>query len=386
MLLKIIYIMQILYPLRGGSPRLEVIMPTSNGLITAPVSIEDVRKTLGVTSTDLGTLCTSSQINMWSKYKPVQLTGLFASTGSNDWYKGVDGCCGINFADAQSNTYEKIIDKYTSDGSNGWHYMGRPNGTTYPYRLTDFKNYYHKAVPPLSHFTVPQKVAANGTLTCSFDYGIQEDHNLNFSDINIPLGSGITNLGEAPVGIVVYSNSQRKVVGRTGDGSFGVVNYKATGLTQGYKYTVYPFFCVSSFGQDDVDKVNTFITLPNVSPGEFTVVSQEEAAGITISVHAIYVNSSTITWTLTVTSKSSSYTFRNNAIYARFFSSGFYDSMMVGEYITTIPDFTVSVGGTVTKTGTFTNLSTDKLYRIHLSLNTGQYIKIYDVEMDSDME
>ena len=41
-----------------------------NGKITAPVSINDVRVTIGNSSHDLGTLCTSNNINKYSRYKP----------------------------------------------------------------------------------------------------------------------------------------------------------------------------------------------------------------------------------------------------------------------------------------------------------------------------
>ncbi|MGN0309532.1 MAG: hypothetical protein ACI4C3_02935 [Bacteroides sp.] len=46
-------------------------MSVSNGIISAPVSIEDVASCLGVGSYDLGTLCTSSRINKWARWKPV---------------------------------------------------------------------------------------------------------------------------------------------------------------------------------------------------------------------------------------------------------------------------------------------------------------------------
>ena len=45
----------------------------SNGKITAPVSIYDVQRALGVGSNDLKTLCDSETLNLWAKYKPVRL-------------------------------------------------------------------------------------------------------------------------------------------------------------------------------------------------------------------------------------------------------------------------------------------------------------------------
>lgn len=50
--------------------------------ITAPVSIYDVRQALGSQSTDLKTLCRSSSIKMYSKYKPTNFDGI--GWGLND--------------------------------------------------------------------------------------------------------------------------------------------------------------------------------------------------------------------------------------------------------------------------------------------------------------
>ena len=52
-------------------------MSIVNGIITAPVSIEDIKEILNESSNDIATLCKSSNINMWSKYKPVNLRKKF---------------------------------------------------------------------------------------------------------------------------------------------------------------------------------------------------------------------------------------------------------------------------------------------------------------------
>lgn len=53
-------------------------MSTSNGKITAPVTILDIAQTIGVASDDLGRLSTSNNVNKWSRYKPI------GSTTAND--------------------------------------------------------------------------------------------------------------------------------------------------------------------------------------------------------------------------------------------------------------------------------------------------------------
>ena len=52
-------------------------MPYSNGKITAPVSIYDVRRALNASANDVGRLCAHQKINMWARYKPeTAVTGL----------------------------------------------------------------------------------------------------------------------------------------------------------------------------------------------------------------------------------------------------------------------------------------------------------------------
>lgn len=50
---------------------------SDSGIISAPVSIDDVKKALGESSNDLATLCKSENINIWSKYKPISCKGEF---------------------------------------------------------------------------------------------------------------------------------------------------------------------------------------------------------------------------------------------------------------------------------------------------------------------
>ena len=58
-------------------------MSIVNGIITAPVSIEDVKKILNESSNDIATLCKNHNINMWSKYKPVNLRKKFVTDTLN---------------------------------------------------------------------------------------------------------------------------------------------------------------------------------------------------------------------------------------------------------------------------------------------------------------
>lgn len=127
-------------------------MSNANSVITAPVSIEDVKQVLGETSNDLGTLCVSKNINIFSIYKPVQQTSKFKSSAQQEnrlnWEKGRNYNYGVVkpskyavaqlYASGTNNTIGKKI--FNEDRVLG---IERPNGAVYPYRLDDFDGYCH---------------------------------------------------------------------------------------------------------------------------------------------------------------------------------------------------------------------------------------------------
>ena len=155
---------------------------SENGIISAPVSIDDVKQALGESSNDLATLCKSENINIWSKYKPISCKGEFKEypiredsdeivTSSYSKYTCVVRC-GMNipmdtyknlrnnyggegFAiEACNNLYKDNvygvsgIDKDASTNSHTVYASGKhfpKGGTNSPYRLSDFRNYNSKA-------------------------------------------------------------------------------------------------------------------------------------------------------------------------------------------------------------------------------------------------
>ena len=151
-------------------------MSLQNGIITAPVSIEDVRSCLNDTSTDVGSLCSSTKINKWSKYKPVKLSDKNTVTGQWDfsnncwlstasWWRGSQTIelsyaeeCGYRIpcitpsSEYRSQAYYTIDDTaipggYTAPNNvpNGlWQYQARTI-----YRLSDFAGYSHNPTKPL---------------------------------------------------------------------------------------------------------------------------------------------------------------------------------------------------------------------------------------------
>lgn len=149
-----------------------------NGIISAPVSIDDVKQALGESSNDLATLCKSENINIWSKYKPISCKGEFKEypiredsdeivTSSYSKYTCVVRC-GMNIP---MDTYKNLRNNYGGEGFaiNGCYNLYIDNvygrvggihgdttisvsgkhfpkgGANSPYRLSDFRNYNSKA-------------------------------------------------------------------------------------------------------------------------------------------------------------------------------------------------------------------------------------------------
>ena len=149
-------------------------MSIVEGTIVKPVSIEDVKKVLGVTENDLGKLCKSDKINMWCRYKPVPYPSY---SETNRWKLGV----GIYIGDF-SDTPEDIA--LAEQGAYKWIYQ-RPTGDkSSPYRLTDFMGYNPDCRCPLT-FSMPKDIVygdlSNG-VSINFDEDVSSA-NVTLNDI-----------------------------------------------------------------------------------------------------------------------------------------------------------------------------------------------------------
>lgn len=166
---------------------------SENGIISAPVSIDDVKQALGESSNDLATLCKSENINIWSKYKPISCKGDFKEypiredseeivTSSFSKYTCVVRC-GMNIP---MDTYKNLrnnyggedfvikaceelykdnvygvsgIDKDASTNSHTVYASGKhfpKGGANSPYRLGDFRNYNSKAISNMFRSSIPK--------------------------------------------------------------------------------------------------------------------------------------------------------------------------------------------------------------------------------------
>ena len=120
---------------------------------TTNISTTLVANTIGVGSNDVGTLCTSTKINKWSKYKPISAP--FVVSDSN-WFPQ-----GTLDKLAQKIKYGLKYSTINADWNDihqiNWNYDKPFGGTNSPYRLGDFRKYKHDAIAVAS-MNIPDKL------------------------------------------------------------------------------------------------------------------------------------------------------------------------------------------------------------------------------------
>ena len=208
-----------------------------NNLIEAPVSIENLQQLVPVTlrktvsgelqqvlSNNLGTLIKAevheaiegwtvarrTHINMWARFKPVSWENKFTNEqlnpSTNEWYtntaqtpstwwKGRLGDCGITLSvpDGGYNTPKEA--KAAVDTQRIiWNYQKPSGNEAQPFRITDFIQYKHDAIPPLSGLYSSDAVMEQGhTMIASVVPRTSEWLSLDLVDlfgVKVPLSTG----------------------------------------------------------------------------------------------------------------------------------------------------------------------------------------------------
>lgn len=204
---------------------------SETGIISAPVSIDDVKQALGESSNDLTTLCKSENINIWSKYKPISCKGEFKEypiredseeivTSSYSNYTCVVRC-GMNIP---MDTYKNLRNNYGGEGFaikacnnlykdnvygqtggihdntttmvSGKHFP--KGGANSPYRLSDFRNYSSKATRNAFMTSIPQfhNVEIYYSSTPKFNCVLYKNTNVD-DNTNLTMDDIITDLSLA---------------------------------------------------------------------------------------------------------------------------------------------------------------------------------------------
>lgn len=338
-------------------------MSVSNGKIIAPVSIEDVKTILGETSNDLATLCKSSKINMWAKYKPTIHPSLF----SNDWYKATDGNYGfdIKIENAKQN-WKDLVAEY-SKFNNGYSniYNHPTGGENSPYRLGDFRGYFHNANPEVSDY-----------LTTSVFIRESDTNQLlvNYHPVSVD-GSQISYFEFAVFkdkyfGYIITDKSKTNLMHITTASTVGsfTVPLQKNALQVG-DYLAFPMFCSYNYSSDHTLHAMTCYAIPNLVGGKkLSIITQSDAVANNFKqITAKQTNGSVFnSITVTITMKNDAATVKNVAVYCVYQtdpSKG--ENMVEGEFMNSVG--TINAGET--KTTTFNGLANDKSFKIYVIAN-----------------
>lgn len=315
-------------------------MSVSNGKITAPVSIDDVKSLLGYGSNDLASLCTYEGINMWAKYKPVDSDNAFLDI--NTGWKGKRNDCNINYPKA-TNIYD--IKGYYSQADNGFTHRT----ASAPYRLGDFRGYNHNA---------RSEYLEIGTTSPSAEDAVSISAAYNLQSVDSDWISMKDLLNDVDItyhfGVLLYNNNGNKLqYMRTSDTNI----VKFTKVNAG-TYTVYPFMSSVDYTSSDFPQlqVGSYIPIPVLQPITLVVKTRTEINASKVILRQSGLGSATIENVDRVSHVVS--------LLLRFSSSKEYSSMQVGESI--LMSNTTLAGGD-SKTVLFKNkMQSGKTYALWL--------------------
>lgn len=141
------------------------------------ISTTVVGDELGINTHSVGQLCTSPNINKWSKYKPVSYN---TSVGITEEQRK-HAHHGIDLGYAHSLDPIVLFERAKED----WRYVRPSGGSTSPYRLGDFRKYNHNAICPF-RYSFPSTIYTYSNSGGSAAFAIYQDAtaDLKVTDFN----------------------------------------------------------------------------------------------------------------------------------------------------------------------------------------------------------
>lgn len=337
-------------------------------LSTTNVSTTVVSQAIGVSTHNVGALCTSNKINKWSKYKPVNFSSI---NKTENWYKSNDLNCGLNI-----NIYT-TINAMIADvraGNTTWSYIPPSGGANSPYRLGDFAGYNHSAVQPFNSnsLSVNYYKDIHTSIGVALDLTTVDNSNLSLNDIG-----SLTSYYFA-IAIVSNGTNTGNWLGCSSNisNSGSAVSIPLSTFPEGKYDIVYFLAKTTKANLTDSEVTNTFIPLPlNIQ----TINIYSSAFNVLIEAT---INGTTITYTLYIENNSSvSKTFTNCYIRARYGNKNINDVMVIGEKSDSISNITVAGNSTYTLNGTMTNaLSNYSMYGGYMLFSSSELTRYTPIE------
>ena len=329
----------------------------SNNKITAPVSVDDVKSLLGESSNDLATLCKSSKINVWAKYKPTDYNAAF----TDNWSKGKDGNYGLNITvDNRVSSWSALVAEYSKPNNGYSNIYKRPSGgATSPYRLGDFRGYNHKAKPEISDYLAATNYIEDSPISLSVAYNAitVDGDQVSYKDVEVYKGLYFGYV------ITDISGKTLKLLATASTTSSYEVRIAARTLLAG-NYRLYPMFCNVDYSTNHTLRAMYCYAIPNLAGGKImsVITASESVMANFQSINAKYTLSTTrIAVTLITTEHASDVT--NIGIYCCYQTDPTKGQAMVsGEYYRTISRMTRGE----TQIVNFNNLLSNKSYLIYV--------------------
>ena len=264
-------------------------MSYNSGKITAPVSVHDVQQALGSNSPDVGTLCENELVRKWAKYKPIKFAKIELLTAQNlvtanygitdipTWTR-LSYMSTFLFSDSRgtlSSVYWPECD--ISKGSLSLEYWAHDKptgGSSSPYRLADFSDYYHNAEAPIGPMPSTSIVIdPTGTLRVRFTMGAQSNYTLKLSDLTWP---GSTNW---PIGNMYFGVLMKQLTGSLSSGTYVATQKNGDAditMSQALQYGYWVEFSSSFVSASFAGTWKIFPIISNIPIAETSSISQQD--------------------------------------------------------------------------------------------------------------
>ncbi len=341
-------------------------MPITDGIVVKPVGMGDISTAIGLSSLDLGTLCQSSLVNMWAKYKSTKKANLYGETGKTSgstYWKADNEMCGLAIPTDSSLGNPTTSGHFLYKLLNGTIPWTRdyPTGGTLPFRMLDFDGYMHGAITLTPQVTATQNLmlTADNKLTVPWltSYAPNQDEQLQYSDIKL----GGVALSSCYFGMLLFNPNNNRyayIANQTVSGGNFDVTFDLTGLTsyyQGATCKVVPFVSTKTISLNGTPATGVVLASWNCVPANINVQAHTGNFDATLSASWNAIGGTTVNYTLTV--KNNSGTSRNATQIYIVLTSGSASGTVVAQ---TGPVSISSIsgnGGSKSYTGSFTNLT-----------------------------
>lgn len=342
---------------------------------TTNISTTLVANTIGTGSNDVGTLCTASSINKWSKHKPVRFPQIFTSAYP-DWWKAQGGNCGLvvpNFS-----TLTSMISAIRA-GNIMWEYQTPAGGASSPYRLGDFNGYDHLASPPFGIMALDNTYYMDSASTINAALNLYTSETaLTLSDIGstFPLKDFFFAIAIVPYG----TNDGQWISSSTPiSGGNSSLNVALSSLNIGSYDAIHFLVEIAKPLITSSSSINTYIPLPQAIQ---TITISNSA--IFVVVHGSFTGAK-LYWNISIANNSSSNkTYTGCYVTARYGNSAVDAALVNGEIQVSLGTIAIAANSTYTNSGIMFSALPDRdsmgggymLFQSYQSPNTIGEIKV----------